>query len=104
MAQGAAQAIEDGATPAACLSGASDRVAALKAYEALRLPRTARVQGLAAGNKTRFHLSDGPAQIARDADMARHVTDWSLDNVAWLYGDDAARPDGLASPGQAAVA
>jgi salicylate hydroxylase len=95
MAQGAAQAIEDGATLAACLTGAPDPVEALQTYEALRRPRTARVQGLAAGNKTRFHLPDGPDQIARDADMARNVTDWSLDNVAWLYGHDAARPEGL---------
>lgn len=93
MAQGAAQAIEDGATLEACLTGAADPVAALQTYEALRRPRTARVQGLAAGNKTRFHLPDGPDQVARDAEMARNVTDWSLDNVAWLYGHDAARPD-----------
>lgn len=99
MAQGAAQAIEDGATLAACLGATDDPIAALKTYEALRLPRTARVQALAADNKTRFHLPDGPAQIARDADMARNVTDWSLDNVAWLYGHDAARPDGLGSRG-----
>src|SRR5262249_7474459 len=61
MAQGAAQAIEDGATLAACLSevGAREVPAALQRYENLRLPRAARIQGLSAQNKTRFHLPDG---------------------------------------------
>ena len=45
MAQGAAQAIEDGAMLAGCLtaSGGRDIPAALQRYEAIRLPRTARV-------------------------------------------------------------
>jgi salicylate hydroxylase len=93
MAQGAAQAIEDGATLAACLShtAAPEVPEALRRYEALRLPRASRVQGLAEHNKTRFHLPDGPAQQARDAEMARGTTDWSLKAVAWLYGYDAGR-------------
>jgi salicylate hydroxylase len=90
-AQGAAQAIEDGATLAACLSniGARDVSAALPRYEALRLARTARVQGDSEANKTRHHLPDGPAQEARDAEMARGGTDFSAEAVAWLYGYDA---------------
>jgi salicylate hydroxylase len=94
MAQGAAQAIEDGATLAACLleAGAENAVEALSRYERYRLPRTARVQGLSAENKARFHFPDGPEQVARDAEMARNVTDWSLESVAWLYGHDAGRP------------
>ena len=40
MAQGAAQAIEDGATLTACLLQDSDVDAALRRYEQLRLPRT----------------------------------------------------------------
>ena len=95
MAQGAAQAIEDGATLAACLSqiGARNVPEALRRYEALRLPRASRVQGLSEVNKTRFHLPDGPAQQARDAEMARGTTDFSLKAIAWLYGYDAAKPD-----------
>ena len=95
MAQGAAQAIEDGATLAACLSGsgAHNVPEALRRYEALRLPRTSRVQGLSEANKTRFHLPDGPAQQARDAEMTRGSTDWSLKAIAWLYGYDAAKPE-----------
>jgi len=92
MAQGAAQAIEDGATLAVCLAqaGTADVADALRRYEAHRQPRTARVQAASANNKTRFHLPDGPEQIARDAEMARSVTDFSLASVAWLYGHDAA--------------
>jgi 2-polyprenyl-6-methoxyphenol hydroxylase-like FAD-dependent oxidoreductase len=91
MAQGAAQAIEDGATLAACLLkfGAQDLPEALHGYEMLRLRRASRLQALSEANKTRFHLPDGPAQQDRDAEMARGMTDWSLNAVAWLYGHDA---------------
>ena len=90
-AQGAAQAIEDGATLAACLSniGPRDIPAALRRYEATRLARTARVQRESEANKTRHHLPDGPAQRTRDAEMARGGTDFSAEAVAWLYGYDA---------------
>ena len=91
MAQGAAQAIEDGATLAACLANAGngDPTQALRRYETLRQPRANRVQAMSAGNKTRFHLPDGPAQVERDALMASGSTDFSLDAVAWLYDHDA---------------
>ena len=90
MAQGAAQALEDGAVLAACLSGNEDAAAALRRYEQLRLPRASAVQAAARGNKTRYHLSDGPEQIARDAGMTQGATDWSFKAVEWLYGHDAA--------------
>ena len=95
MAQGAAQGVEDAATLAACMSeiGAQNVAEALRRYETLRLPRTSRVQGLSEANKTRFHLPDGTAQQARDAEMARGTTDWSLKAIAWLYGYDAAKPE-----------
>jgi salicylate hydroxylase len=94
MAQGAAQAMEDGATLAACLSqtAAQNVPDALRCYEALRLPRASRVQALAEVNRMRFHLPDGPAQQTRDAEMARGTTDFSPKAVAWLYGHDAANP------------
>jgi salicylate hydroxylase len=95
MAQGAAQAIEDGATLAACLAGAAPRdiPAALARYEELRRPRVSRVQAASAANKSRFHLPDGREQEQRDAAMASGSTDWSIGAVAWLYGHDAARSD-----------
>lgn len=95
MAQGAAQAIEDGAALAACLAGADAEAvpAALRRYQELRLPRTAGIQGLSTRNKTRFHLPDGSAQAARDQAMAEGGTDWSLRAVAPIYGHDAGSLD-----------
>ena len=84
MAQGAAQAIEDGAALATCPSqtAAGNVPEALRRYEAHRLPRASRVQRLSEVNKTRVHLPDGPAQQARDAEMARGATDFSLRAVS----------------------
>jgi salicylate hydroxylase len=91
MAQGAAMAIEDGATLAACLAGGgADVAAALRRYEELRIPRASRLQALSTTNKARFHLPDGPEQEARDAEMAAGATDWSFKAVAWIYEHDAA--------------
>jgi len=92
MAQGAAQSIEDGATLAACLVvGQTDVPEALRRYEMARLPRATRVQALAAGNKTRLHLPDGPEQVARDAELANGTAQFALQDNAWLYGHDATR-------------
>ena len=90
MGQGAAQAIEDGATLAACLLAANpaDPPEALRRYEALRQPRVTRLQEMSRANKTRFHLPDGPAQEARDAEWARSG-DRSPDALRWLYDFDA---------------
>jgi salicylate hydroxylase len=90
IAQGAAQALEDGATLTACLKKCSDVVEALRRYEALRLPRATHIQGMATTNKTRFHLPDGSAQRERDARMAEGGTDWSIKAIAWIYGYDSA--------------
>jgi salicylate hydroxylase len=93
MAQGAAQAIEDGAALAACLGRADagdDVPTALRRYEAARKPRATRLQEMSRANKTRFHLADGPTQEARDALMASGG-DRSIDAIRWLYGHDATR-------------
>ena len=92
MAQGAAQAIEDGATLAACLADADAGGAAeaLIRYERLRKDRAGRLQAMSRDNKTNFHLPDGPAQEARDRRMASGSTDWAAGSVAWLYDHDAA--------------
>jgi salicylate hydroxylase len=71
MAQGAAQAIEDGATLARCLAEESaDVELALQRYETIRIPRTSHIQAMARRNATVFHLPDGPAQQERDSKMA----------------------------------
>ena len=96
MAQGAAQAVEDGATLTACLlRDREDIPEALRLYEELRLPRASKIQGLSAANKIRFHLPDGPEQQERDEQMASGSTDWSLKAVAWVYGHDAADIDAV---------
>jgi salicylate hydroxylase len=89
MGQGAAQAIEDGAALAACLvGGGADPAEALQRYERLRRPRVTRLQEMSRANKIRFHLPDGPAQEARDAEWAR-AGDRSPEALRWLYAFDA---------------
>ncbi|WP_202975783.1 FAD-dependent monooxygenase [Bradyrhizobium algeriense] len=91
MGQGAAQAIEDGATLTACLAEAGTDIAeSLRHYERLRISRTSRLQAQSADNKTRFHLHDGPEQRQRDAEMTAGSTDWSFRAAAWIYEHDAA--------------
>jgi len=101
MAQGAAQSIEDGAALAACLlqGGASDVASALRRYETLRRPRTARLQEMSRANKTRFHLPDGPEQQARDALLATRG-DRTIEALGWLYGHDASAIGGDPETGQ----
>ena len=90
LGQGGAQAIEDAAAITACLLRRGDDVeAALKLYETVRLPRASQVQDISWGNKTRFHMPDGPDQEARDAAMADGMTDWSYRPITWLYSHDA---------------
>jgi salicylate hydroxylase len=97
MGQGAAQAIEDGATLAACLRTIADPAEALRHYERLRLPRVTRLQDMSRANKTRFHLRDGPAQEARDAEWGR-AADRSPDVLRWLYQFDAGMVEPAALP------
>ena len=105
-AQGAAQAIEDGAVLAACLAGIgrSGIPEALRRYESVRLPRASRVQTASMENKTRFHLPDGPQQRARDAQLGDASADWFLKGIAWVYGHDAgaieAGPASVSEPGE----
>jgi salicylate hydroxylase len=90
MAQGAAQALEDGATLAACLTAEADVAAALRVYERLRVPRASHIQAQSTENKTRFHLRDGERQRERDAAMAGGGTDFAIRAVEWIYAHDAA--------------
>jgi salicylate hydroxylase len=89
-AQGAAQAIEDGAALASLLAAMPDDVpAALARYEAVRKPRATRLQELSAVNRTRFHLPDGLEQETRDALMVQSG-DRSFGALRWLNEHDAA--------------
>jgi len=93
---GRGTAIEDGATLAACLvAGGDDNPAeALRRYERLRRPRVTRLQDMSRANKIRFHLPDGPAQMARDAEWET-AADRSPEALRWLDGFDAGELPGL---------
>ncbi|MBY4108202.1 FAD-dependent monooxygenase [Rhodococcus fascians] len=86
FAQGAAQAIEDGAVLALCLAeNRSDITAAMQAYENVRRPRTTRMQQMSHGRSLVNHLPDGMEQQARDD--AYSARDPLMDN-GWIYGYD----------------
>jgi salicylate hydroxylase len=84
--QGAAQAIEDAAALARCLARESeDPIAALRRYEAARIPRTTRLQEVSHARGDLNHLPDGPDQRARDEAFARAD---ALEANAWIYAHD----------------
>ena len=85
--QGAAQAIEDAETLAACLAGCSPASAAeaLLNYERIRQPRASEIQRMSRGRELRNHLPDGPEQQQRDQELARGDP---LRQSAWLYGHE----------------
>jgi len=87
--QGAAQSMEDGAVLARCLAAdPGDPAAALRRYEALRIPRTTRLQQVSHARAHVNHLPDGPEQRARDASFGE--TD-PLAASAWIYAYDTER-------------
>ncbi len=85
FAQGAGQAIEDGAVLAGCLAGAADVPAALKRYESLRVERATRVQRMSGERREHHHMPDGPEQEARDRALGDQDP---LGHNEWLYGHD----------------
>lgn len=91
MAQGAAQAMEDGVTLAALPSNLGSPAAvpeALRVYESVRGPRVTRVQRMSSDNRARLNMPDGPAQQARDAQLASGTTDIFFSAWDWLYRHD----------------
>jgi salicylate hydroxylase len=87
FAQGAGQAIEDGAVLAGCLRGVSvgSVAGALRRYERLRRERATRVQRLSHERREHHHMPDGDEQRARDAALAGEDP---MGHNAWLYGHD----------------
>jgi salicylate hydroxylase len=85
LAQGAALAIEDAATLAACLAARPGAPAeAFSRYEVLRRPRAERVARLARRYGRLYHLS-GPLQLARNVILERRREDNALQRFDWLY-------------------
>ncbi len=90
FAQGAAQAIEDGAVLARCLAAdPADPAAALRRYESMRIPRTTRLQEVSHARAHVNHLPDGPEQRARDASFSGVDP---LAASAWIYAHDPEMP------------
>jgi salicylate hydroxylase len=96
FAQGAGQAIEDGAALAAALKSAPWRDA-LARYEEVRVPRAREVQAASHGRLHVNHLPDGPEQESRDRGFGEQDP---LESSRWLYDYDAERriDEGAASP------
>ncbi len=87
LAQGAALAIEDAVTLAACIAECSgDPANAFRRYESLRRPRNTRVQRLSRRFGRLYHVS-GSVRLARNLLLARRREENALDRFDWLYGD-----------------
>jgi salicylate hydroxylase len=88
LAQGAAMAIEDAAVLARQVASTPDVSAALSAYEALRKPRTSRVQAASRFNARLFHLPDpvGGVAFAAAGAVDRITPGGAAARFDWLYG------------------
>ncbi|WP_426987003.1 FAD-dependent monooxygenase [Pseudarthrobacter sp. Y6] len=92
--QGAAQAIEDGAVLANCLSEDADLEDALQKYQRIRIPRARKLQVVSHDRKEVNHRPDGPEQRTRDTELGSVD---ALMRSEWIYGYD---PDAEATPEQ----
>lgn len=89
QAQGAAQAIEDGAGLAVALRQHGDDVsAALRRYEEIRKPRVTRVQEASRANASLWHLPEGPEQVRRDEDLRSGSSDFKSYEWLWMATDE----------------
>src|SRR5262249_10786386 len=87
IAQGACQAIEDGARLAREVAAQNDVPQALAGYEAARVLRTARVQLTARAMGAFFHLDGVNAALRNQMMAGRAATDCAP--LDWLYGHKA---------------
>ena len=85
LAQGAAMAIEDADHLAECLKHAGGKPeAAFPHYQALRQPRTAKLQKASRFQGDVYHAS-GLKRLIRNQIMGRQSTDQWYKRVAWIY-------------------
>jgi salicylate hydroxylase len=85
LAQGAGMAIEDAFVVADSLADTRDGVeTALRRYEALRAPRTARVQRGARRNDTLYHFR-WPVSFVRNVGLRLMGGQWLLHRYDWIY-------------------
>jgi salicylate hydroxylase len=86
LAQGAALAVEDALTLAACIAAGPDNLsAALRRYEALRRPRAARIERLSRSYGRLYHLR-GALRLVRNFLLERRSEAHALKRLDWLYG------------------
>jgi salicylate hydroxylase len=91
LAQGAALAIEDAVTLAACVEvWPGDPPAAFRRYENLRRPRVARVQRLSRRFGWLYHLR-GPLRSVRNLILERRSEETELRRFDWLYRAECVR-------------
>ncbi|WP_371398099.1 FAD-dependent monooxygenase [Fretibacter rubidus] len=98
MAQGAAMAIEDGYVLASEIMRDGPNIdSALRRYEIMRHPRTARIQKRSLDNAAMFHHGPGAAKFLRDAKLkiAQHLPAAQHSQFDWIYGYDATEPFAL---------
>ncbi|MGL5447051.1 MAG: FAD-dependent monooxygenase [Rhabdaerophilum sp.] len=91
LAQGASQAIEDGASLAAHLSSAKsghEIAEGLRNYDSARISRSSRIQAAARRQGQIYHLS-GALATARDLGMRLLPGKNLLARFDWIYGHDA---------------
>lgn len=92
QAQGAAQAIEDGAVLAAALGEHDGDVrAGLRRYEEVRKPRATRVQEASRANASLWHLAEGPEQARRDEELRSGSGDFK--SYEWLWSPQVDRAE-----------
>ena len=94
MAQGAAQAIEDGWVVARALQRHDSVGVALRHYAANRQARTARVQAASRGNMGTFHRRSLAAKLATYGPMwlaGRVAPEFVAGRQDWIYGHDVTR-------------
>ena len=98
-AQGAAQAVEDGAVLGSLferLTSPNQIPCLLTIYESLRKPRTTRVVKGSTALRDIFHMADGPRQAERDRQLLEEEPFEGFPNrwadpvfQPWLFGYDA---------------
>ncbi|MCJ1388702.1 hypothetical protein MMC18_001551 [Xylographa bjoerkii] len=91
LAQGAAQAIEDGAFLGSLFENIRDPhdiKGALQLYETIRKPRTTVIVQKSIENREFFNMKDGPVQQKRD-DMLKQSPLSLIEFQKWLYSYDA---------------
>lgn len=89
LAQGAAMALEDAVALSRCIETRAAIPEALAAYQALRMPRCARIVRESRRLGDIYHAS-GPLRIARNLVLRMSDPARFLDRLAWIYDFDPA--------------